>query len=52
VLLTFTLAFMLQGKKDVSQIFNNILRRQIGIRTPTVEYLCTKPEILYTLITG
>ncbi|KAA0184282.1 hypothetical protein HAZT_HAZT002503 [Hyalella azteca] len=41
-----------EGKKDVSQIFNNILRRQIGIRTPTVEYLCTKPEILYTLITG
>lgn len=24
-----------EGKKDVAQIFNNILRRQIGTRTPT-----------------
>jgi len=41
-----------QGKKDVAQIFNNILRRHIGSRTPTVEYICTKPEILFTLIAG
>lgn len=41
-----------EGKKDVAQIFNNILRRQIGTRSPTVEHLCTKPDILYTLITG
>lgn len=43
---------MLQGKKDVAQIFNNILRRQIGTRLPTVEYTCTKPEILFTLMRG
>uniref|UniRef100_T1IVG3 Protein Mo25 n=1 Tax=Strigamia maritima TaxID=126957 RepID=T1IVG3_STRMM len=41
-----------EGKKDVAQIFNNILRRQIGIRSPTVEYICTKPEILFTLMRG
>lgn len=42
----------LQGKKDVAQVFNNILRRQIGTRSPTVEYTCTKPEILFTLMKG
>ncbi|XP_021955185.1 protein Mo25 [Folsomia candida] len=41
-----------EGKKDVAQIFNNILRRHIGARSPTVEYMCTKPEILFTLISG
>ncbi|KAJ9580728.1 hypothetical protein L9F63_024098 [Diploptera punctata] len=39
-----------EGKKDVAQVFNNILRRQIGTRSPTVEYICTKPEILFTLM--
>nr|CAG4645569.1 EOG090X07E2 [Lynceus sp. MCZ IZ 141354] len=41
-----------EGKKDVAQIFINILRRQIGTRTPTVEHICTKTEILFTLIRG
>uniref|UniRef100_A0A182JGE0 Protein Mo25 n=1 Tax=Anopheles atroparvus TaxID=41427 RepID=A0A182JGE0_ANOAO len=41
-----------EGKKDVAQIFNNVLRRQIGTRSPTVEYVCTKPEILFTLMAG
>ncbi|XP_032796675.1 protein Mo25 isoform X1 [Daphnia magna] len=41
-----------EGKKDVAQIFNNILRRQIGTRSPTVEYICTRPEILFTLVQG
>ena len=42
-----------EGKKDVVQIFNNILRRQIGTRTPTVEYICTtKPDIIFTLCKG
>lgn len=41
-----------EAKKDVAQIFNNILRRQIGTRSPTVEYICTKPEIIFTLIRG
>lgn len=29
-----------------------VLRRQIGTRSPTVEYICTKPEILFTLMAG
>lgn len=41
-----------EGKKDVAQVFNNILRRQIGTRSPTVEHICTKPEILFTLMSG
>nr|CAG4638490.1 EOG090X07E2 [Cyclestheria hislopi] len=41
-----------EGKKDVAQIFNNILRRQIGTRSPTVEYICTKPDLLFTLVRG
>ena len=41
-----------EGKKDAAQIFNNILRRQIGTRTPTVEYILTTPEILFTLCKG
>ncbi|GAU97820.1 hypothetical protein RvY_09051 [Ramazzottius varieornatus] len=41
-----------EGKKDAAQIFNIVLRRQIGTRTPTVEYICTKPEILFLLISG
>lgn len=41
-----------EGKKDVAQIFNNILRRQIGTRTPTVEYICTQQSILFMLLKG
>ncbi|TPX51162.1 hypothetical protein SeLEV6574_g00453 [Synchytrium endobioticum] len=44
--------FDFEAKKDVAQIFNNLLRRQIGSRLPTVEYLCTKEEILVALIHG
>lgn len=42
----------LQGKKDVAQVFNNVLRRQLGSRSPTVEHICAKSEILFTLIAG
>ncbi|XP_003745085.1 protein Mo25 [Galendromus occidentalis] len=41
-----------EGKKDVALIFNNILRRQIGQRFPTVEYILVKPQILFILIGG
>uniref|UniRef100_A0A914DD07 Mo25-like protein n=1 Tax=Acrobeloides nanus TaxID=290746 RepID=A0A914DD07_9BILA len=41
-----------ESKKDVALIFNNLLRRQIGTRSPTVEYLCARPEILMTLVKG
>lgn len=41
-----------ESKKDVAQIFNNILRRQIGTRSPTVEYIFAKDEILFMLVKG
>ncbi|XP_061745736.1 calcium-binding protein 39-like [Nerophis ophidion] len=41
-----------EGKKDVCQIFNNILRRQIGTRCPTVEYFCSHLEVLFILLSG
>ncbi|KAJ2963745.1 hypothetical protein NQZ79_g1240 [Umbelopsis isabellina] len=44
--------FEFEARKDVSQIFNNLLRRQIGSRWPTVEYLCTREEVLFTLLRG
>ena len=39
-----------EGKKDAVQVFNNLLRRQIGTRTPTVEYICTK--VIITILTN
>jgi len=41
-----------ESRKDVAQIFNNLLRRQIGSRWPTVEYLCSKNEILFATVRG
>ena len=41
-----------EPRKDVVQIFNSLLRRQIGSRFPTVEYLNGKPEILFTVFKG
>lgn len=48
----FFLFFCLQGKKDVVHLFSNIVRRQIGTRAPTVEYISSKPEILFMLLRG
>ena len=41
-----------EARKDVVQVFNHLLRRQIGSRFPTVEYLCNKPEILFAAFQG
>ena len=43
---------MYQAKKDVAQIFNNVLRRQIGTRSPTVEHIQGSSEILFILVRG
>lgn len=41
------------SRKDVSILFSNLLRRKIGNKSPTVDYLInTKPEILILLIKG
>lgn len=42
----------LLASQDVALVFNNLLRRQIGTRSPTVEYLSTRPEILINLMKG
>ena len=44
--------FDFEARKDVAQIFNNMLRRQIGSRWPTVEYLCGKPDIMFATLKG
>jgi calcium binding protein 39 len=41
-----------EAKKDAAQIFNNLLRRTVGTRAPTVEYLSTREEVLLQLIQG
>ncbi|XP_054453317.1 calcium binding protein 39, like 1 [Anoplopoma fimbria] len=41
-----------EGKKDVVHLFSNIVRRQIGSRTPTVEYISTQQQILFMLLKG
>lgn len=41
-----------EGRKDVVMIFNNLLRRQIGSRYPTVEHICQNRQILTSLMTG
>lgn len=39
-----------EARKDVASIFNNLLRRQIGTRSPTVEYLSTRGDVLFALV--
>lgn len=41
-----------ESKKDVAQIFNSVLRRQIGTRSPTVEYILGNSEIMRILVKG
>ncbi|KAI8770555.1 protein Mo25 [Biomphalaria glabrata] len=41
-----------EGRKDVVAIFNNLLRRQIGTRTPTEEYICLNHSVLIELVKG
>jgi len=44
--------FDFEARKDVAQIFNNLLRRQIGSRWPTVEYLNGKSDVIFTTLKG
>jgi len=41
-----------EAKKDVVSIFNNLLRRQLGSKSPTVDYICRNTAILDALATG
>ena len=39
-----------EGRKDTAQIFNNVLRRQIGTRTPTVRTAQLKKKLAFLFI--
>jgi len=41
-----------EAKKDFTTVFNNLLRRQVAGRYPTVEYIVRNPEILDNLVKG
>jgi len=41
-----------ESKKDIVSIFGKVLRRKIGERLPTVEYICSNDGILLELIKG
>lgn len=41
-----------EARKETVEIFCHVLRRQIGTRTPTVEYLATEDQILVILCRG
>ncbi|RUS75537.1 hypothetical protein EGW08_016705, partial [Elysia chlorotica] len=40
-----------EGRKDVVAIVNNVLRRQIGVRSPGAEYM-SRSELIFVLING
>jgi calcium binding protein 39 len=44
--------FEFEARKDVVQIFNNLLRRQIGSRWPTVEYLSSQHQVIFAALSG
>eukprot|EP00010_Vexillifera_abyssalis_P007680 CAMPEP_0201544908 /NCGR_PEP_ID=MMETSP0173_2-20130828/1518_1 /ASSEMBLY_ACC=CAM_ASM_000268 /TAXON_ID=218659 /ORGANISM="Vexillifera sp., Strain DIVA3 564/2" /LENGTH=334 /DNA_ID=CAMNT_0047953189 /DNA_START=27 /DNA_END=1031 /DNA_ORIENTATION=- len=44
--------FDFEAKKDLVAVFNNLLRRQVGGRSPTVEYICRNTSILDALTEG
>ena len=44
--------FEFEARKDVTQIFNNLLRRQIGSRWPTVEYLSSRSDVIFAALDG
>jgi len=41
-----------EAKKDTASIFNNLIRRQVGPRYPTVEYISRNTDIMETLLKG
>ena len=44
--------FEFESRKDVMHIFNHLLRRQLGSRWPTVEYLNRNHEIIFVTLAG
>ncbi|KAK4685074.1 calcium binding protein 39, partial [Tremellales sp. Uapishka_1] len=44
--------FEFEAKKDVCNIYNTLLRRQIGVRSPTVEFITNRPDIIFATLKG
>jgi calcium binding protein 39 len=44
--------WLTQAKKEVAQIFNNLLRRQVGTWFPTADHIAGRKEILLLLMQG
>jgi calcium binding protein 39 len=41
-----------QARKDTSTIYSALLRRQIGSRLPTVEFIAGRPDIIFNTLKG
>jgi len=44
--------FDFETRKEFVTVFGNLLKRQVGSRSPTVEYICRNSTMLDTLTTG
>ncbi|KDN40050.1 hypothetical protein RSAG8_08371, partial [Rhizoctonia solani AG-8 WAC10335] len=44
--------FDFEARKDAAQVFSLLLRRQIGSRSPTVEYIVTREIIVFDALKG
>lgn len=42
----------LKGRKDIAKVFEVLLKRQVGSRSPTVEYVAKNSAIIDSLILG
>jgi len=51
-LVTYVGKYEFETKKDVLQVFNDLLKRQVGSRSPTVEYISRNPIIMDVLCSG
>jgi calcium binding protein 39 len=41
-----------QARKDACAALSTLLRRQIGTRHPTVEYITNRPDIIFACLRG
>ncbi|KAB5590864.1 transcriptional repressor [Ceratobasidium theobromae] len=48
----FIARFEFEARKDAAQVFSLLLRRQIGSRSPTVEYIVTRESIVFDALKG
>lgn len=44
--------FAFEARKDAVVLFNALVRRPVGSRTPTVEYICAHPALIAELLRG